>query len=60
MCVHNVDKPVPNNLSKIPDDIRLEFSDNFEGLGLLPTEHKIRVDKSVTQVVHPPRRNPIA
>ena len=27
---------------------------------MLPTKHKIRVDKSVTPVVHPPRRTPIA
>jgi hypothetical protein len=46
--VHNVDKPIPYiNLGKIPDDIRAEFADNFEGFGLLPTKHKFRVDDSI-------------
>ena len=40
-------------------DIKMEYSDLFEGIGHLPGKHKIHVDPNVTSVVHPPRRIPI-
>ena len=43
-----------------PHDILEEYPDLFDGLGCLPKEHTIKVDPSVTPVVHPPRRVPLA
>lgn len=42
------------------DSFMEEYKDCFEGLGCLPGEHKIRVDKSVSPVVHPCRKIPFA
>ena len=60
--IHRVDTPISRKVSNsnVPADIFAEFSDNFEGLGLVPIKHKIRIDDSVEPVVHPPRRTPIA
>lgn len=40
------------------DSLMEEYENCFEGLGCLPGEHKIRVDKSVSPVVHPCRKIP--
>ena len=60
--IHRVDTPIPRKVSNsnVPADIFSEFSDNFEGLGLVPIRHKIRIDDSVEPVVHPTRRTLIA
>lgn len=42
------------------DSLMEEFKDCFEGLGCLPGEHTIRVDKKVPPVVHPCRKVPFA
>uniref|UniRef100_A0A3Q2DAV3 ribonuclease H n=1 Tax=Cyprinodon variegatus TaxID=28743 RepID=A0A3Q2DAV3_CYPVA len=42
------------------DSLMEEYKDCFEGLGCLPGEHKIFVDKSVSPVVHPCRKIPFA
>ena len=42
------------------DNILQKFPDVFDGLGLLPGEHSLKVDPTVTPVVHPPRRVPYA
>ena len=35
-----------------------QYSDLFQGLGCLPGEHTIKVDSSISPVVHPPRKCP--
>ncbi|XP_020556682.2 uncharacterized protein K02A2.6 [Oryzias latipes] len=42
------------------DSLMKEYKDCFEGLGCLPGEHRICVDKSVPPVVHPCRKVPFA
>lgn len=42
------------------DSLMEEYKDCFEGLGCLPGKHKIRVDESVSPVVHPCRKVPFA
>ena len=37
-----------------------EFADVFDGLGLFPGKHTLKVDPSVSPVIHPPRRVPHA
>ncbi|XP_045541431.1 uncharacterized protein LOC123722914 [Papilio machaon] len=37
-----------------------EYKDVFEGLGCMPGEYKIAIDKSVRPVVHAPRKLPVA
>ena len=37
-----------------------EFSDVFDGLGVFPGEHSLKLDPSVPPVIHPPRRVPHA
>ena len=37
-----------------------EYADVFKGIGLFPGECTIHIDPSVTPVVHPPRRVPVA
>ena len=37
-----------------------EYSDIFDGVGLLPGEIDIHVDPKVTPVIHPPRRIPVS
>lgn len=51
--------PTENN-SKLKDPILLEYQDVFEGLGCLPGPYTIQIDESITPVVHPPRRIPVA
>ncbi len=41
-------------------DILNNYPDLFEGLGCLPIEHHIELNKTVKPVVHPPRRVPEA
>ena len=40
--------------------IESNYSDLYQGLGCLPGTHSIKIDKSVTPKVHPPRKVPIA
>ncbi|XP_023806683.1 uncharacterized protein K02A2.6-like [Oryzias latipes] len=42
------------------DSLMKEYKDCFEGLGCLPGEHRICVDKGVLPVVHPCRKVPFA
>lgn len=49
-------KPINN----LPNDIRKNYSDVFEGLGCLPGKHNIKVDPNVHPVVNPPKRIPLA
>nr|XP_054606603.1 uncharacterized protein K02A2.6-like [Nothobranchius furzeri] len=42
------------------DSLMEEYKDCFEGLGCLPGQHKICVDKNVPPVVHPCRKIPFA
>ena len=42
------------------DNILEKLLSVFDGLGLLPGEHSLKVDPTVTPVVHPPRRVPFA
>lgn len=42
------------------EDIMKDYSDLFQGLGCLPGEHTIRVDKTVPPVIHPCRKVPFA
>jgi hypothetical protein len=44
----------------LPVDVEKEYPDLFKGLGYLPGTHTIRVDETITPVVHPPRKIPIA
>lgn len=37
-----------------------KYSDVFEGTGLLQGKYKLDLDPSVTPVVHPPRKVPVA
>ena len=39
-------------------NILLEYSDLFQGLGCVPGEHTIKVDPSIPAVVHPSRKVP--
>ncbi|XP_060079959.1 uncharacterized protein K02A2.6-like [Ylistrum balloti] len=51
---------IQTSAGKVPAGIDEGFEDLFSGLGCLPGEHSIKLDKSVTLVVHPPRRVPIS
>lgn len=51
---------VDNSTSDIPPDIRKEYGSVFTGLGCLPGTHAIKLDTSVSPVVHPPRKIPLA
>lgn len=42
------------------DSLLCEYADVFSGLGEIPGEHHIRIDDSISPVVHAPRRVPIA
>ena len=42
------------------EEILDNYSDVFEGLGCLPTDYKIRLDKNAKPVVNPPRKIPHA
>jgi hypothetical protein len=37
-----------------------KYSDMFEGLGCIPGEYSIKINKEVEPVVHPPRKVPVA
>ena len=37
-----------------------QYSDLSQGLGCLPGEHTIKVDSSISPVVHPPRKVPVS
>ena len=37
-----------------------QYLDLFQGLGCLPGEHTIKVDSSISPVVHPPRKVPVS
>ena len=61
--IHAVQRCRPEDCqtpSPEPHDILEAYPDLFDGLGCLPKEHTIKVDPSVTPVVHPPRRVPLA
>ena len=49
-----------NSKTATSEEILDSYSDVFEGLGCLPTEHKIRLDKNAKPVVNPPRKIPYA
>ena len=44
----------------LPEDIVKSYRHLFKGLGCLPGMHTIQVDKTISPVVHPPRKIPIA
>ena len=46
-------------LIKRINQIQSEFVNVFQGLGCLPGEHSLKIDKSVPPVVHPPRKVPV-
>ena len=43
-----------------PDAFKKEYADVFQGLGCFPGEHKFKLDKNISPVVHPPCRVPHA
>ena len=49
-----------NSKTATTEEILDSYSDVFEGLGCLPTEYKIRLDKNAKPVVNPPRKIPYA
>lgn len=40
--------------------VETKYSDMFEGLGCIPGEYSIKINKEVEPVVHPPRKVPVA
>lgn len=48
------------SISMDTDAIITQFADVFTGVGRMPGEHKIVIDKSVTPVVHAARRVPLS
>lgn len=52
--VHSVSK----DLSK--ENLLKSYEDVFKGLGELPGKHHINIDDTVTPVIHPPRKVPVA
>lgn len=44
----------------LPEDIVKSYRHLFKGLGCLPGMHTIQVDKTISPVVYPPRKIPIA
>ncbi|XP_048255270.1 uncharacterized protein K02A2.6-like [Haliotis rufescens] len=57
----NVDeKNLNSQNSTKPEDILSEYQDVFTGLGCLPGEHTIKVDKGVTPVIEACRKVPFA
>ena len=52
------------NLSKCPEGMAQkmyeQYSDLFQGLGCLLDERTIKVDSSISPVVHPPRKVPVS
>ena len=51
------EQAVPENVSS--DSVLSPFADVFQGVGCLPGEYSIQLDKEVRPVVHPPRRVPV-
>ena len=49
-----------NSKTATSEEILDSYSDIFEGLGCLPTEYKICLDKNAKPVVNPPRKIPYA
>ena len=49
-----------NSKTATSEEILDSYCDVFEGLGCLPTEYKIRLDKNAKPVVNPPRKIPYA
>ena len=45
--------------SIISDPVLSPFADVFHGIGCLPGEYSISLDRNVSPVVHPPRRVPV-
>lgn len=60
--IHNIQTVLSDEAKNhnIPNDIYCEFKENFQGLGCLQGKYSVKTDKSVTPVVHAPRREPIA
>ena len=63
--VQRVHKPMSDqtNVDSVTDyhvDVDKDYRDVFNGLGALPGKHTIKVDTSVTPVVHAPRKVPFA
>jgi hypothetical protein len=62
-CIHAIspnENPPNKTNTCLPVDVEKEYPDLFKGLGYLPGTHTIRVDETITPVVHPPRKIPIA
>ena len=58
---HNADRFSPPKFNPTQQHELLKgYDDLFTGLGCLPGEHTIEIDRSYTPVVHPPRRVPLA
>jgi len=57
--INNITNDQPTTTTELPN-ILDEYPDVFKGLGCLPGKHTIKIDPSVTPVVHPPRKVPIA
>ena len=47
-------------VNTIDNDVISEYNDLFVGIGCLPGDDRIVIDKSVSPVVHPPRKIPVA
>ena len=68
IMVPGVHAPV-NNVAATPekavsesifsDPVLSPFADVFHGIGCLPGEYSISLDRNVSPVVHPPRRVPV-
>jgi len=54
--VHHIN---PEDSTTSPEDIINKYKNVFEGLGCLPGEYNIDIDKSVKPVQHMPRRVPV-
>ncbi|CAB4013836.1 retrotransposon-like family member retr-1, partial [Paramuricea clavata] len=58
---HNADPFSPPKFNPIQQHELLKgYDELFTGLGCLPGEHTVEIDRSYTPVVHPPRRVPLA
>lgn len=57
MRVHSVNKDL---LKENPTEILKSYEDIIKGLGKLPGKHHITIDDTVTQIIHPPRKVPVA
>ena len=58
---HNADPFSPQKFNPTQQHELLKgYDELFTGLGCLPGEHTIEIDRSYTPVIHPPRRVPLA